>query len=158
MKKLQQDLLSQPDNLSNITFIDDILYQKNDIILSLKSSLKSALLEEFHSSPTRGHVSTSKTFNHLNANFISKCSTCQSTKYVTKLPVRLLQPLDLPMTLWEDISMDFIIGLPSYQGQMVVLVVVNRFLKACHLGILPPNFTAYKTFVFSNAITGFQGE
>lgn len=45
----------------------------------------------------------------------------------------------------EDIPMDFITGLPSYQGNTVVFIVVDRFSKACHLGMLPTNFTAYKT-------------
>lgn len=78
-------------------------------------------------------------------NFISKCPTCQSTKYVTSLPAGLLQPLDLRKHIWEDISMDLIIGLPLYEGHIVIFVVVDRFSKACHVGMLPTNFTAYNT-------------
>lgn len=56
----------------------------------------------------------------------------------------LLQPLPAPQGVWEDISLDFIIGLPSFQNHTVILVVVDRFLKAAHLGMLPTNFTAAK--------------
>lgn len=60
-------------------------------------------------------------------------------------PGGLLQPLERPNFVWEDISMDFIVGLPSYQGNTVILVIVDRFSKATHLGMLPTNYTAYKT-------------
>lgn len=39
--------------------------------------------------------------------------------------------------------MDFIIGLPPYQGKTVLLVVVDCFSKGIHLGILPPTHTAH---------------
>lgn len=40
--------------------------------------------------------------------------------------------------------MDLMVGVPSYQGNTVILVVVDRFLKASHFGMLQPHFTAYK--------------
>lgn len=46
--------------------------------------------------------------------------------------------------------MDFIVGLPSYQGNTVILVIVDRFSKATHLGMLPTNYTAYKTAKYSH--------
>lgn len=38
---------------------------------------------------------------------------------------------------WSHISMDFVMGLPLSQGNKVILVVVDRFSKACHLIPLP---------------------
>lgn len=66
-------------------------------------------------------------------------------KYKTELPAGLLQPPTCPTQVWEDIGIDFVIGLPQFQGNTVILVVVDRFSKACQLGMLPSNFTAYKT-------------
>lgn len=40
--------------------------------------------------------------------------------------------------------MDFITGLPPFNGYTVILVVVDRFSKEVHLRALPTNFTAYK--------------
>lgn len=40
--------------------------------------------------------------------------------------------------------MDFVVGLPTLQGNTVIFVVVDRFSKACYCGMLPTNFTAYK--------------
>jgi hypothetical protein len=37
----------------------------------------------------------------------------------------LLQPLVIPIQHWEEIPMDFIIGLPKSEGNIVIMVVVD---------------------------------
>jgi hypothetical protein len=45
-----------------------------------------------------------------------------------------LQPLAVPSRVWEFIAMDFIIQLPrTVRGKMVIMVVVDRLSKQCHL-------------------------
>ena len=46
------------------------------------------------------------------AKFVSKCLTCQIVKSEHKRPRDLLQPLEIPVWKWDDISMDFVVGLP----------------------------------------------
>ncbi|PNY12251.1 retrotransposon protein [Trifolium pratense] len=75
---------------------------------------------------------------------IRQCSTCQQTKYSTAKPNGLLQPLPIPNHVWEELSMDFITGLPQSRGYSVILVVVDSFSKGVHLGALASGFTAYK--------------
>ena len=38
--------------------------------------------------------------------------------------------------------MDFIVGLPAYCGNTCIFVVVDRFSKGVHLGMLPPHHTS----------------
>jgi hypothetical protein len=57
-------------------------------------------------------------------------------------PRGLLQPLSIPDWKWDDISMDFIVGLPmtAYKSDSI-WVIVDRLSKSAHF--LPVN-TKYK--------------
>lgn len=70
---------------------------------------------------------------------------CGQNKEPWTHPHGLLHPLPIPRRPWSHISMDFITGLPQSQGNMVILVVVDRFSKACHLLPLPKLPTASQT-------------
>jgi len=114
-----------------------------------------SLLYEYHATPTGGHMGIAKTIARLSENFnwtglredvtqfVANCIECQFTKYETKNVVGLLYPLPVPFRLWEDLSLDFIIGLPPDHDKMVLLVIVDRFLKGIHLGALPAAHTTH---------------
>jgi hypothetical protein len=57
-------------------------------------------------------------------------------------PAGLLQPLKIPQWKWEEISMDFIVRLPTTQsGYDYICVIVDHFLKVAHF---IPVKTTYK--------------
>ena len=52
---------------------------------------------------------------------------------------RLLQPLLMPKSIFSDISMDFVKGLPKSFGKDCIMVVVDQFTKYAHfIGLSHP--------------------
>ena len=53
--------------------------------------------------------------------------TCQKVKSEHRRPAGLLQPLEVSVWKWDDISMDFVLGLPrSKVGNDTLWVIVDR--------------------------------
>ncbi|CAJ2662808.1 unnamed protein product [Trifolium pratense] len=109
---------------------------------------------EFHSPPQGGHSGFLRTYRRIAANvywpgmkntvqnFVKECDTCQRHKYLAASPGGLLQPLPVPMNVWEDLSMDFITGLPKSKGYEAAMVIVDRLSKYCQFVPLKHPYTA----------------
>ena len=91
-----------------------------------------------------GHFGRDKTFAMLSKNyywpkmfrdvnrFTNRCSTCRKAKSKAQSH-DLYMPLPIPYQPWEDISMDFVLGLPrTRNGKDSIFVVVDRFSKMTH--------------------------
>lgn len=74
--------------------------------------------------------------------FVARCLICQQVKASALKLMGLLQPLPIPIAIWEDLSMDFVTGLPLVRGHLVILVVIERLTKYCHMGSLPAGYSA----------------
>jgi hypothetical protein len=48
--------------------------------------------------------------------YVAQCDTCQRVKAEHQRPAGLLQPLKILEWKWEEIGMDFIVGLPHTQA------------------------------------------
>jgi hypothetical protein len=67
------------------------------------------------------------------AQHVAQCDTCQRTNAEHHKPVGLLQPLPIPEWKWEEIGMDFVVGLPqSLRGNDSIWVVIDRLTKVAH--------------------------
>nr|GFC72163.1 hypothetical protein [Tanacetum cinerariifolium] len=67
------------------------------------------------------------------AMFVSKCLICQQVKIEHQRASGLLQPLDIPVWKWDEISMDFVTGLLQTQRRHeTIWVVVDRLTKSAH--------------------------
>lgn len=130
---------------------NNIVMYKGRIVLPPKSILVTDLLREYHDTPLGGHSGDFKTYQRLAQEwfwpgmrkrvqqYVQACSVCQQNKASSLSPAGLLQPLPIPSQVWEDISLDFVDGLPRSNGVDTVLVVVDRLSKYAHfIGIKHP--------------------
>jgi len=57
---------------------------------------------------------------------VEECLVFQQNKVETGKTPGLLQPLYIPSQCWEEVSMDFIMGLLKSKGKSVIMVVVDK--------------------------------
>jgi hypothetical protein len=76
---------------------------------------------------------------------VAVCDVCQRVKAEHQRPARLLQPLKIPEWKWEEIGMDFIVGLPRtstcYDS---IWVIVDRQTKVAHFIPMRNTYTGAK--------------
>ena len=88
---------------------------------------------------------------------VESCVICQTTKYSTQKPAGLLQPLPVPSQVWEEVSMDFITGLPQSR-YTAIMVVVDRLSKYAHFAPLLARFDALRVaHLFVNVVVRHHG-
>jgi hypothetical protein len=77
------------------------------------------------------------------AKYVSECDICRRVKASHLKPAGMLQPLNIPSGKWEDISMDFIVGLPNTsKGYDSIWVIVDRLTKVAHFLPVRTSYTA----------------
>jgi hypothetical protein len=65
--------------------------------------------------------------------YVYECDTRWNVKADYMKPGGLLQPLSIPEWKWDDISMDFIVGLPMTACKFdSIWVIMDRLSKSAH--------------------------
>jgi len=67
------------------------------------------------------------------ARYVANCHICQCGRMTGQAPFGILRPLSIPYRPWQDISMDFVTGLPSSNCNDAFWVVVDRLTKMRYL-------------------------
>ena len=83
------------------------------------------------------------------AEYVALCDTCQRVKGEHQRPVGLLQPMKIPEWKWEEVGMDFIVGLPRTQrGYDSIWVVVDQLTKVAHFLLVKTTYTRHQLAAF----------
>ncbi|XP_071718933.1 uncharacterized protein [Rutidosis leptorrhynchoides] len=124
---------------------DGVIWCGNRLCVPNDDAFREALLFEAHNSPFSVHPGSTKMYQDLKqhfwwsgmkkdvARYFGKCLTCQQVKIKHQRASGLLQPLDIPVWKWDDISMDFVCGLPkTVKRHDAIWVVIDRLTKSAH--------------------------
>ena len=116
-----------------------ILWFKDRLVVPKDKSLRNQILGEAHSSKLSIHSGSSKMYQDLKTHFwwtkmkieiaayVAKYDNCCRVKAVHLKPAGLLEPLYVLGWKWEEVSMDFIVGLPpTHKNYDSIWVIVDR--------------------------------
>jgi hypothetical protein len=118
---------------------------KERICVPQDKALLEKIMREAHDSRYSIHPGSTKMYKDLKtrywwknmnkdiAHYVACCNTCSRVKIEHQKPAGLLKPLAIPVWKWEDISIDFVVGLPrTPKGNDSVWVIVDRLTKVAH--------------------------
>jgi transposase InsO family protein len=124
---------------------DGVLWFKKRLCVPKQGHYRQTILDEAHNSAYSIHPGATKMYLDLKekywwngmkgdiAKFVAYCDVCRRIKAEHQKPSGLLQPLPIPVWKWDEVGMDFIIGLPrTKSGNDSVWVVVDRLTKVAH--------------------------
>jgi hypothetical protein len=131
-----------------------IIRLHNRIWIGSNTALQTKLISALHHGAVGDHSGIAATYQRVKKlfawtgqkaaveEFVRQCEVCQHAKHENIKSAGKLQPLPVPLLPWQDISMDFIEGLPKSEGFEVIMVVVDRLTKFAHFVPLKHPFTA----------------
>jgi hypothetical protein len=124
-----------------------IVWFNNRIVVPKDDDVRQQILDEAHLSRYSIHLRSTKMYHDLKqhywwtkmkieiACYVEKCDTCRRVKAIHMKTAGPLQSLPIPTWKWEDISMDFIVGLPrTTKGFDSIRVIIDRLTKIAHVG------------------------
>ncbi|XP_023644452.1 uncharacterized protein LOC111832374 [Capsella rubella] len=149
IKELSADKATHPD----YSMVQGRLLRQGKLVIPKGSLITGLIMREFHDGKLGGHGGVLKTQKRIAELFYWTGMLQDIKQYVAAC-----QPLPVPQRIWEDISMDFVEGLPKSGGYNAVLVVVDRLSKYSHFLKLKHPFTATEVAnLFIQEIVKLQG-
>jgi hypothetical protein len=133
------------------------LWFKERLVVPKREALKKKILDEAHTLRYSIHPESTKMYHDLRqqfwwtrmkreiARYISECDISRKVNTDYMKPGGLLQPLSIPEWKWDDISMDFIVGLPLTAHKFdSIWVIVDRLSKSAHFIPVHTNYNVQK--------------
>jgi hypothetical protein len=122
-----------------------IVWFNDRIVVHKDAGVRQQILDEAHLSRYSIHPRSTKMYQDLKqhywwtkmkieiACYVARCDTCRRVKAIHMKTSGPLQSLPIPTWKWEDISMDFIVGLPkTAKGFDSIWVIIDRLTKIAH--------------------------
>jgi hypothetical protein len=122
-----------------------IVWFNNRIVVPKNDEIRQQILDEAHLSRYSIHPGSTKMYHDLIqhywwtkmkieiARYVARCDTCRRVKAIHMKIAGPLQSLPVPTWKWEDISTDFIVGLPrTAKGYDSIWVIIDRLTKIAH--------------------------
>jgi hypothetical protein len=122
-----------------------VIWFNNRIVVPKNEGVRQQILDEAHLSRYSIHPRSTKMYQDLKqhswwtkmkieiARYVARCDTCKRVKAIHLKAAGPLQSLPIPTWKWEDISMDFIVGLPrTAKGYDFIWVIIDRLTKIAH--------------------------
>ncbi|GKV36711.1 hypothetical protein SLEP1_g44811 [Rubroshorea leprosula] len=124
---------------------DETLWFGDRLCVPRNHALRREIMGDAHYTSYTIHPGSTKMYRDLRstfwwqnmkrerARFVSQCLTCQKVKAEHQRLPGKLQPLPIPQWKWENITMDFVTGLPrTLKGIDSIWVIVDRLTKSAH--------------------------
>jgi hypothetical protein len=124
---------------------EGVLWFNERIVVPKTHKLRKQILDEAHLCKLSMHPGSTKMYQDLKLNFwwtrmkreiakyVSEYDICQRVNASHLKTAGILQPLLIPSWKWEDIHMDFIVGLPNTsQRHDSIWVIIDRLTKTAH--------------------------
>ncbi|XP_073131819.1 uncharacterized protein [Henckelia pumila] len=127
------------------TVKDGIVHHRGRMWVPAVDSLRFEVMTDAHTISYSIHPGSTKMYKDLQSlywwpgmkrdvvKFVNECLTCQQVKIKHQRSAGLLKPLSIPTWKWEDVTMDFVVGLPVSTRRMnSIWVIVDRCRTPLH--------------------------
>ncbi|WVZ53504.1 hypothetical protein U9M48_004435 [Paspalum notatum var. saurae] len=150
---LAQLAVSSPDS-EGYNLENGLIRYRGKLWVGNNMAIQTKIIAGLHDSAIGGNSSINATYYRVKQhflwtglkqdveNYVKQCTTCHQAKHTLTHPAGLLNPLPIPSGVWQDLSMDYIDGLPKSEGYSTIMVVVDRLTKAAHFIAVKHPYTA----------------
>jgi len=142
-----QDTRSRNRRKAQLWRLDEkgALRWKGRLYIPDEQSLRQEIVSQSHDSRLSGHFGATRTLELISrhyywpevskdvSEYVKTCLICQRANALRHLPFGQLSSLPIPSTVFEELTLDFIIGLPAVKHDAcvvdAVLVIIDRYSK-----------------------------
>jgi hypothetical protein len=156
IQKIKEQIKEEKAPGFNVDEQGTLWYKKCLCVPEIKE-IRELILREAHDSAYSIHPRSTKMYHDLKsrywwyrmkraiAEYVALCDNYQRVKAERQRPAELLQPLKISEWKWEEMSMDFVVGLSKTQsGYDSIWVIIDRLSKVAHFILVKTTYKGSK--------------